>query len=917
MTLLLDANRLSRQRGAIAGPLAPLADSLAADLDVVMQRDLFIPPEKAALSRTGGRCARDGMLLSFDPWSPRIHRCLMCGERYAGEDHYRWWIMSYQLWLAERAVHAAALYALRGDANHADLAERILDGYVERYLSYPNRDNVLGPTRLFFSTYLESIWLLQVAVALDLLEGAGRARALGGRVRDRIMGPSASLIGSYDEGASNRQVWNNAALLAAQAMLGQQPRRGSTAVDGPSGLQSHLERGLLVDGTWYEGENYHLFAHRGLWYGVQIAEQLGFPLPPPLVARFEKGFAASFASVLPDLTLPSRRDSQYAISTRQWRFAELCELGLVRNDDPRLRSVLARLYASDIPRGDTGRAASSAEVERNIAPSALARADLGWRSLLLAVPDLGEVRAAPLTSELLEGQGLAVFRRHAGRAYVAVDYGHSGGGHGHPDRLNLQLAYDATRWLDDPGTGSYVDPSLHWYRSTLAHNAPLVDGHSQLRVDGALLAYEERRDGGWIDAVVRHIAPGVRARRSVVVMADYVVDVLEWGSDDVVQVDLPIHFDGEMIGDVTWQAAPLVGGDGLEDGFRFVTDSAIAHTRGDPPIQLVAERDSATVRAWIGVADGTEWWRAIGPGPPGKPPARFYLARQRGAAGGVHSVFTWNPSLLRVRFHDDAIEIAFAEGFTHTHSRDGDRWKIVTAGSRPVQLGGVRPSPGRGARRDLVAARRLEVHEIPSVRQPFTGAAARKLTFQLGELHHRRSEESWGEAGSPTATVRLNAAGGRLHIEIDVRKSGSPTFAPPRERNELDNERADTNSDGIQLYIAPRGPDAPVAAWLLVPNAHETTVRTTPIGAVAGPLLAARWTPAPGGYRVECDIDLPSAMVSDGFALDLIVNEMSGERVRRRGQLVLSGASGEWTYLRGDRHDRARFLDFVLASDAD
>ena len=36
----------------------------------------------------------------------------------------------------------------------------------------------------------------------------------------------------------------------------------------------------------------------------------------------------------------------------------------------------------------------------------------------------------------------------------------------------------SARWLDDMGTGSYVDPSLHWYRSTLAHNAPLLDGKS-------------------------------------------------------------------------------------------------------------------------------------------------------------------------------------------------------------------------------------------------------------------------------------------------------------------------------------------------------------------------------------------------------------------------------------------------------
>jgi hypothetical protein len=116
---------------------------------------------------------------------------------------------------------------------------------------------------------------------------------------------------------------------------------------------------LLVDGSWYEGENYHLFAHRGLWYGVTMAERAGIPLATADVDRFQLGFSTPFLTALPDLTLPSRRDSQYAISLRQWRIAEHCELGLARRDDPALRAALARLYDADIPRGDTGRATSS------------------------------------------------------------------------------------------------------------------------------------------------------------------------------------------------------------------------------------------------------------------------------------------------------------------------------------------------------------------------------------------------------------------------------------------------------------------------------------------------------------------------------------------------------------------------------
>jgi hypothetical protein len=42
---------------------------------------------------------------------------------------------------------------------------------------------------------------------------------------------------------------------------------------------------------------------------------------------------------------------------------------------------------------------------------------------------------------------------------------------------------------------------------------------------------------------------------------------------------------------------------------------------------------------------------------------------------------------------------------------------------------------------------------------------------------------------------------------------------------------------------------------------------------------------------------------SELIAFDVIVNDAAPGRTRRRGQLVLSGAHGEFVYLRGDRHD--------------
>jgi hypothetical protein len=906
MSLLLRTDRWAARRAAAAGPLSPLAQSLARELEPLLAAEPHIPRDKALLSREGGRCAVDGSLLEFDPFARHHHRCGLCGRVYRGELHDRFWTYWYQLWLAERAVHAALLYRLRGDSRHAALARTILAGYVEQYLKYPNRDNVLGPGRVFFSTYIESIWLLQLVAALDLLED-GQQDAFGAAVRDRVIEPSSRLIATYNEGISNRQTWNNAAMMAANVLLNR-TEAIDRIVTGPGGLVTHLSRALLSDGTWYEGENYHLFAHRGLWYCVTIAEQLDIPLRLDLVARFQEGFATPLLTALPDLTLVARRDSQYAVSLRQVRFAELCELGVARSLDGRLIEMLHDLYAPVVPRLDIGRARSTADVERNLPATALTRADLGWRSLLHALPAIPEAPRARPRSVLLDAQGIAVLRRDAGRVYVALDFGHGGGGHGHPDRLNLLLADGAVRWLDDMGTGSYVDRALFWYRSTLAHNAPLIDGRSQERVHGRLLAYDERGAAGWVAAAVDGLAPGVGARRSVVVMTDYLIDEVSWSAPRDVVFDLPMHVDGELGGATPWRDASLVGGQSPEDGFEFARQAQMASVDPSRTACFAAHTRENSLNLWVHADHAAQWWRATAPGPPGGGQRRFHLLRVRARAGTIRSVWSWNRAVSEVALEAGRLEVGLADGTRHTHCRHEHGWHVdfLAGGARSsVDLGGLRDAPPSepaaiglyGDATTAVATATAEPRVLPQ-------------TFWLGERHYRRSEESWHDAGSPRATVSLAIDGPELRIDADVAKGDEPIFVASDAVNRYDNEHPDINGDGLQVYVR-----TPVGsgAWVVVPNPGGSSVRARPI-AGWGDLAPPRgsWRRTDRGYAIELAVRLPAAAPTPApIEVDVIVNETGPGRERRRGQLVMSGADGEFVYLAGDRHDPARLLPFL------
>ncbi|MEP7065419.1 MAG: heparinase II/III family protein [Gemmatimonadota bacterium] len=907
MTLLLKPGELEARRAVVSGGLAPLVASLRGEMDRVLREAPAISGQKAMLTRDGGRCPNDGAQLEFDPYSPHAHRCHSCGAVQVGERHHRWWLMFAQLWRAERAVHGAVLHALGREPQLAAFARATLEEYADRYARYPLDDNVLGPSRPFFSTYLESIWLLQLCIAADLLDVAGEGGAATSRFRERVAQPSAALIRSYDEGESNRQLWNNAAMLAAGRALDDTALAGH-AVQARSGLIAQLGGGLLPDGSWYEGENYHLFSHRGLWYGVVMAEAAGYEIPAHLLARFQDGFSIPFLTAFPDLGFPARRDSQYGASLRQWRTADACELGLARADDPSLTGALAALYANDIPRRDTGRWRSAAEAERNEPASALSRADIGWRSLLFARKTLPPLDRATVPSALLEGQGIAVFRREHGEGYTALDYGHHGGGHGHPDRLNVLLARGTRRILDDMGTGSYVDPSLHWYRSTLAHNAPLVDGHSQPRTSGALLAYDERDHVGWACASARiSVQPPVTAQRALTVLAHAVIDELRWSSDSIVQLDLPIHVRARVESDASWRDGELEGGDELEDGFRFAHDVRHASIEAGDMVRLVDEATGA-ILAWVTSAERTEWFSALAPDAPGAGEGRFLLVRTRASAGTIRIV--WNPSfvLREVTLRDEELELTHTDGTSLSY-----RWS-----ERGAHIDTARPA-GEPDRVLLTGFRAPEAHTHDEVSESELATPSPStllplsLPFSrdLGETDYRMSEHRWADAGSPRARVEIESDRTELSIRVEVRKAPLHFRAADAEDPALDNEHPDINSDGVQLHLWCEGWREP-AAWLAIPERGFTGTRVRQIsGGPAAPAPDVRSREIEGGYELRFAI--PRSALSATVALDVLVNEMAAGRQRRRGQLVLSGARGDRVYLRGDRQPLDNFLRVRLS----
>jgi len=910
-----------REQIAAAPDLVALLAHLTERAAPLLARLPPVPESKALLSTDGGVCPEDGAALVFDPWSPNAHRCPRCGKTFGGERHDRHWARYQHLWLAERAAHLATLGALEHNAAAAGRAVEILRAYTRTYWGYANRDNVLGPSRLFFSTYLESIWIGNFLAAAALLRACGQLEKVAAGAVSGVAEEAANIIGDFDEGFSNRQTWNNAALAAIAGWF-EDEDLAKRAIEGPTGLLEHLLRGFGRDGMWYEGENYHLFALRGLLTGARWARLAGVDIfaEPKLAERIRAALLAPARTALPDFTFPARKDSRFGVSLAHPAYLELWEIGLANlgergagSGTSELGSWLAALYKTTVVKPELFESyLHDAPMEPLPPPRPPSRIQLSWWAALFMSPKLpADAPAWSPGSLLLESQGLAVLR--SGGRYASLECGQYGGGHGHPDRLHLSLHADGVHWLADPGTGSYVARDLFWYRSTLAHNAPRLDGASQPPGDAVCEAFDAPGEWAWAQGRFGEIT------RTIVSGPTYLLDVVELTSRTEHVLELPWHFHGT--GDVgrgggggAWKTGDLVD-EFLSRVEQFVPDSA-------RPVVLELAAGPRSLRAWLSF-DG-ELVRAEAPGLPGEGKRQTcYVVRTTGRSARFVTVLEPvgdAPSVRAVRVQGSVIEVETAEQGTHRHAATALGWEITTNAGR-IRLAGARqPEPPFEPLLDLdkptpAVGLALRAAARPALDGTLDGFdTSEPLRLEL-EDQYRRSEEPYAGPDDFSALAHAAWDDDALYLAVEVvkpevciRPGGAPALR-------LDNEPDDIHSDGLQVYLAGNetgGTGEERAGYLIVPESGGRGLRVLATSDSSADPLRVRgaWQRIERGYRVTLGIAWPQwggqrAHVGGRLRFDLLVNEMLPGRTRRAGQLVWSGGNG-WVFLRGDRQDGAR-----------
>jgi len=591
-------------------------------------KDVELPPEGGQWGHYYA-CPESGRQLVFSP--PNHNICPDTGQEFPG---YPYDQVVYEMRanaLGSAALNLAIAFRLTGNRRYSLESANLLKAYADRYLSYPIHDNHGGvaPTgaRVFPQTLDESIWLINMAWAYDLLRGTDvLSAAERHHVEVDFLLPAAALNGRPASVTYNWQSWINAALAAVGYTLGEH-KLIAQALDGPAGFRFQM-REYVIDGLWIEGTwGYQFYALGALTQLAGMAQCNGTNLwaeEPRLKALLD----SPFRMVLPDGTLPPFNDSRVVSLYDQ---APLYEYPFAVTHDAAFAAVLTH---GDHPRADAEGLPFGGDVDHG------GRANRN--ALLFGVPHIASTPMPAIKDSLFPHAGYARLHVATGDFTEVIKFGPHGAGHGHFDKLGEVIYAYGGMMSVDPGTQFYgVASHDTWDRSTVAHNTVVIDEHSQDKATGKLIHWQVGQGFAVVEADAGPVYVGVSLRRKVIMTPRYVLELTTATSSDNGKhtFDWVYHNFGQQ---KLALATERWSGFAARDGYKHLTGNQTSRPPADwqdifqmPASESLPRRG---MHLWmlrdIG-SDGTSGLNTqvvsgFGLGPDLKSPVPYVLARRRG-----------------------------------------------------------------------------------------------------------------------------------------------------------------------------------------------------------------------------------------------------------------------------------------------
>jgi hypothetical protein len=228
-----------------------------------------------------------------------------------------------------------------------------------------------------------------------------------------------------------------------------------------------IVRGIGDDGLWKEGTiGYQLFARHALVACLEPLARRGHDLYGYAGCRVKNLWDSPLKFAYPDGTAPGINDSGRSPVAGSWQ-AMAYDYAYLRYQDPNYGKLV------------------------NEAPRQVFQSE-GCYFPTAVYETLPEREIKALGSVIFDTLGYAILRgvEDGKETFLLMDYGPHGGGHGHPDKLNLILFADGDELAGEPKAYRYEDGRHRdWTRPSIAHWTLSVDMHEQAPTTGKLLAF--------------------------------------------------------------------------------------------------------------------------------------------------------------------------------------------------------------------------------------------------------------------------------------------------------------------------------------------------------------------------------------------------------------------------------------------
>jgi oligo-alginate lyase len=554
-------------------------------------------PEKTAQWAHWYVCPETGTHLEFHPPDHNI-----CPD--TGKDYQDWPISDVHYhymhdMLSHDAMVLGIAYRMTGKQLYAQHAAEILKLYADKYKDYPIVDNYGKQSnwgaRVYSQTLNESIWLIDMTFAYDLVRGSGElSKSDRTHIEQDLLLPSAAtVVRGHKEPTNNIQSWIN----GAQASVGFELDNKmliNEAIDGPLGfryqMKNYVHEGFWIEGSW----GYQFYAMRPLTATAEMAKRHGIDLwkqEPALTSMFDSPLGV----MMPDGKLPAFNDSE---EVRLYNNSPLYELAYENTHDPVLLTVL-----DNAPR-------TSKE------------------ALLFGVATLPEAKKSLLKSAVFPESGYAMLRAKNTDLNVILKFGPHGGGHGHYDKLGEIVYAEGRTQAVDPGTQLY-GMALHkeWDQMSVAHNTITADELRQDQATGKLVAW---KDGENYVAVTASAGPAYSfadLTRSIPVTDDYALQLDHARSTDGKPhiFDFNYHNYGKQT--MQLQSEPY-SGFAPANGYTHLEQVQRGETSGD--IKTSFDNDGTTLSLNMLGGVPTQIFQGVAPGPHPSVKVPFVIVRRKG-----------------------------------------------------------------------------------------------------------------------------------------------------------------------------------------------------------------------------------------------------------------------------------------------